>query len=285
MRRSIPLFALACGRSSATPAPTTRTPSEVAETVQPVCETEGQWTPWAPGLDVGVFRPEVPTPVGDGLLRIVRADPAHWRTEAHTTDRPKVSRTADQWADVLGAAAVINAGMFATDMTTHVGSLTVDGKERGQPTDKYQSVAVFEPTATHRPAFDLVDTDRSGRVVPTDYRFTVQNLRLIRAPGDNRWGNRSKLWSVAALAKDAKGRMWWVFTRSPWSMPDLNDTLIALGATAAQHLEGGPEAQLLVAAGGCRFFGFGRYETGFVEHDGNDFAWAVPNVLALFPRQ
>ena len=69
-------------------------------------------------------------------------------------------------------------------------------------------------------------------------------------------------------------------------MHDLNQELLAsdIGLVAAQHLEGGPEAQLYLHAGETKLEMFGSYETSFREDDNNAVAWPVPNVLGVRPR-
>jgi hypothetical protein len=52
----------------------------------------------------------------------------------------------------------------------------------------------------------------------------------------------------------------------------------------AQHLEGGPEAQLYFHAGNVEREMFGSYETGFRQDDSNAKPWPIPNVLAVRPR-
>jgi hypothetical protein len=70
-------------------------------------------------------------------------------------------------------------------------------------------------------------------------------------------------------------------------MPDLNAILVSLGigVVCAQHLEGGPEAQLYVGVGEYRFRGIGSYGTGSLEDDANRRAWPVPNVIGIRPRK
>ena len=70
-------------------------------------------------------------------------------------------------------------------------------------------------------------------------------------------------------------------------MHDLNQELLAagIGLVAAQHMEGGPEAQLYVHVGETELEMFGSYETSFRENDQNDAAWPVPNVIGVRPRQ
>ena len=66
-------------------------------------------------------------------------------------------------------------------------------------------------------------------------------------------------------------------------MHDLNQELLAadIGLVAAQHMEGGPEAQLYVHVGTTEIEMFGSYETSFKENDQNSAAWPVPNVIGV----
>ena len=114
----------------------------------------------------------------------------------------------------------------------------------------------------------------------------MQNLRLIRAPGQSVWGKQDRRWSEAAVATDGAGRILFIFTRQPWAMNELNDKLLALplGITAAMHVEGGPEASLSIHAGGVDLDLNGSYETGFNENDGETAQWPIPNLIAV-PRK
>ena len=58
-------------------------------------------------------------------------------------------------------------------------------------------------------------------------------------------------------------------------MHDLNNELLAagIGIVAAQHLEGGPEAQLYLHVGSFEMEMYGNYETSFRENDSNSAAW------------
>lgn len=69
-------------------------------------------------------------------------------------------------------------------------------------------------------------------------------------------------------------------------MHDLNSELLSagIGLVAAQHLEGGPEAQLYLHAGDFELELFGSYETSFRENDSNSAAWPIPNILGVRQR-
>lgn len=89
------------------------------------------------------------------------------------------------------------------------------------------------------------------------------------------------MWSEAALGEDEQGNVLFMFSRSPYTMYDFNQELISLGVVAAQHLEGGPEAQLYINLPNHTYEMFGSYETSFVEDDSNDRTWSIPNVIGI----
>jgi len=107
---------------------------------------------------------------------------------------------------------------------------------------------------------------------------------LIKRPGENRWSQQDRSWSEAALGEDDQGRVLFIFCGSPYSMYDFNKLLLSLpiGVVSAQHLEGGPQAQLYLKHGETVVNMSGNYESGIVE--GDDFTWPIPNVIGIVPR-
>ncbi len=225
-------------------------------------------------------------------IAVLRMDPNLWELELLGTSRTGESagHTAREWCERRKLTAAINAGMFATDQKTHLGYLRYREHVNSSRVNNYQSVAAFDPRDPKAlPRFRIFDLDAPGVTIPSilaDYASVVQNLRLIKRPGSNQWSQQDRQWSEAALGEDTAGRILFIFSRAPFSMHDLNRELLAagIGLVAAQHLEGGPEAQLYFHVGAVEREMFGSYETSFREDDSNAVAWPVPNVLALRPR-
>jgi hypothetical protein len=251
-------------------------------------------TPWktlAPGMELRVVTATTSSPTGDSKITVLRIDPKLWQLEFMGISRTGEPRghTGREWCEKHKLAAAINAGMFDTDYKTHLGYLAAGDHLNNGRINKYQSVAAFDPRRDSLPRFHIFDLDVAGTNIPDilkDYASAVQNLRLVKRPGSNQWERQGRSWSEAALGEDSAGRILFIFSRSPFSMHDFNRELLAanIGLVAAQHLEGGPEAQLYLHVGQAEMELFGSYETSFHEDNSNATAWPVPNVLGVRPR-
>jgi hypothetical protein len=248
------------------------------------------WHVLKPGLELASFATGESSLAGDEKVTVLRVDPSLWDMEILCASKRKDERslTAKEWCRQEGLVAAINAGMFAQNGSIHIGYLAADGHVNCRKANKYESVAAFGPKSSGRPAFRLFDLDlgASIKAIRRDYRYVVQNLRLVRRKRDNRWSQQGRIWSEVALGEDEKGRALFIFCRSPYSMHDFARILLSLplGLVAAQHLDGGPPAQMYVAAGGREVELVGSYETEFYETDLNKTAWPIPNVIGVRPK-
>ncbi len=247
------------------------------------------WNQLEPGIELTWLVAHNPSQAGDSRIAVVRIDPATWELclVARSQTGDTTDKTAREWAASQGLVAAINAGMFASDDKTHVGYMEARGHVNSSTVTGYQSVAAFDPRDPEkRPPFRIFDLDADGvtvQAIRLEYVSLVQNLRLVKKPGESRWSKQEKKWSEAALGEDKSGKILFVFSRSPFSMHDLNRELLSaeIGLVALQHLEGGPEAQLFLKVGAVEFELFGSYETAFRDNDGNKTPWPIPNVLGI----
>jgi len=252
---------------------------------------DSNWKSIAKGMDYKYVTAKTPSAVGDSRIFILRVDANLWQLEAVGISQTGESsgHTARDWSQHQKFSAAINAGMFATDFKTHLGYMGSAAHVGNGHANSYQSVAAFDPRDSHSPPFRIFDLDAPGihfADIQKHYASALQNLRLIKKPGTNQWSQQSRQWNEAALGEDDAGRILFIYSRSPFSMHDLNNELLAagIGIVAAQHLEGGPEAQLYLHVGSFEMEMYGSYETSFRENDSNSAAWPVPNILGLRPR-
>jgi hypothetical protein len=232
------------------------------------------WRTLAPGMELRELDVSARKP-GSRPVVVLRMDPSRWELALVSGE----SRSARDWAGRHGLAAVINAGMYATDGTTHVGYMECDGKVQSKQVNAYRSVAAFSPKRKGEPPFRIVDLQGRADLdrLRSRYACLVQNLRLVQRPGVSRWGPQPKAWSEAALGEDRQGRILFLFSPTPFSMHDLIEELLAsdLGLVAAQHLEGGGPAQLYIRVGG-----FEREMAGSL-----DAGLPIPHVLGVRRRE
>jgi len=253
---------------------------------------DDKWQPLAPGMDVQILNARKPGSDGDSKITVVRIDPKLWELVfiGISQTGETSGKTAREWCRNQNLSCAINAGMFDTNNKTHVGYLRYHEHVNNGQVNNYKSVAAFDPKRDKElPTFQIFDLDETGvsiKSILNDYNSAIQNMRLIKKPGTNVWNKQNRKWSEAAIGEDNKGRILFIFSRSPFSMHDLNKELLAsgIGIVAAQHLEGGPEAQLYLRVGNKEFEMFGSYETSFKENDGNETPWPIPNIIGVRPK-
>jgi len=245
------------------------------------------WTSLAGGLELGRFPLEARFAPG-AVVHVLRVDPRLWELTLHGLPRGESGGyTAREWLRREGLVAAINAGMYQQDYRTHSGYMSADGEVLSRGVNGYLSAAAFSPVKRDDPPFRIFDLDEDPLPsVLARYRRVVQNLRLVKRPGENRWEPQQRRWSEAALAEDREGRALFVFCGASLSLDRLIDALLALplGIVAAQHLEGGSQAQLFVAAGGKTVELVGDYEGSFPAHDTSRTARPIPNVIGVRAR-
>ena len=206
------------------------------------------WTELEPGLELARFDSKTRESEAWGDLVVLRVDPGVWdlKIVAATLQTDDRNRNIRKWSEDFDLTAAINAGMYQADKKTHVGYCLVDGEVISKYPNKYRSAAAFDPVDDEDPEFRIFDLDE----VPLEdikerYSTVVQNLRLIKRSGKNRWEQSKDRWREAALGEDSRGRALLISCRKAWSMHDFNEILLALPLEleCAQHLEGSGTAR------------------------------------------
>ena len=206
------------------------------------------WTELEPGLDLARFDSEARTSAKWGDLVVLRVDPVAWELKvvAATLQDEDDNRNIREWTEEFDLIAAINAGMYQADKKTHVGYCMVDGEVISRYPNNYRSAAAFGPVDEADPPFRIFDLDEVPlEEIKERYRTVVQNLRLIKRPGKNRWEESKDRWREAALGEDSRGRALLISCRKAWSMHDFNEILLELplDLVCAQHLEGSGTAR------------------------------------------
>ena len=240
-------------------------------------------------LDDGLELAEVGSPVtattGDSRLRLLRADPARYTIELRNASATPdgSSQTARQWARAHGLVAAINASLYQTDYRTSTALMRARGHVNNPRLARHNAVLLFDRLDTGVPPFELVDrTCRDLAPLERRYAGAVQGIRMISCHGANVWSQQPQVWSNAAIGVDDRGRLLFIHMRAPLSTHDFANALLALplGLRQTMYVEGGPEAQLYVNAGGREIEVVGSHGSSFAGLE-NSLALPIPNVIGL----
>jgi len=246
------------------------------------------WTSLETGVELGIFPGPAGAP-GDGKIWVIRLDPRRFELKlvnASASDaRP---RTVREWATGAGAVAGINAGMFQTDGLTSVGLMRTRMHENNpRRNTRYKAVLAFDPVRPELPPVRILDAACGELdVFPPAYGTLIQSIRMVSCDRKNVWAPGPKRWSAAAIGIDGSGRALFIHARSPWPVHDLVDALLALPVDLrrAMYVEGGPEAQLFVRAGGRELERLGALERGGAGEGSAGLAWEIPNAVVAVRR-
>jgi len=261
--------------------------------IQCVCYTivSGQtkditWKELEPGLFFARIDAPVKSHVGDSRITILKIDPDYFNFKlVSAKEKPEKNKTAEEWAKSEGLVAVVNAGMYRiSDFKTNVSYMkNYDFINNGSLSHDNSMLAFNRKTETV-PKIQIIDLRyEDWEEWKYLYNSYIQGIRMIDCKQTNRWSQQDKRFSMVCIAMDKKGKVLFIFTRSPYSVHDFINMLLSLPLEIynAQYLEGGPEASLYINTGSFEWKQFGSFETGFVEHDKNDIFWAIPNVIGI----
>ena len=140
------------------------------------------WRSVVSGVEYAAIALKPKPAIGDGLLHVVRIDPAQARVRAIAVSQVGGTiRTAQQWRDDLKLVAVINAGMYQQDFSTHTGFFrSGQHVNSSRWVNNYQSILLLGPRQVGLPGAEIRDVARDATAAAFgDYDTVIQNLRLI----------------------------------------------------------------------------------------------------------
>ncbi len=252
----------------------------------------GPWTTLEQGLELGVFHSNTSSLLNNSEITVLRVDPNLWDIKLYSIRQFGYERgiTGKEWSRRHQLTAAINAGMHLPDMSTHVGYMQAGETAQGRRASSYQSLAAFSPREEGTVPFRLFDLDEEGvdfDTITKEYAHIVQNLRLIKRPGLNRWGQQNRRWNEAALGEDKQGRALLIYSSGLLSMHDFNETLLSLpiDLVTAQHLEGGREAQLYINHPGYTKELNNSIDPLYLGQSRNLGAWPIPNIIGISKKE
>jgi len=237
------------------------------------------------GLSVGEFQTHNTSLLRKATLTIIRIDPDLYTFRLVCAKEVGSERMpVKEWCHRFGLLGGVNAGMYQGDLLSNVGYMkNYTHINNARIASKFLSVFACNPVRDTIRRARIFDIDESNmQDIIANYNTIVQNLRLIKRPGENRWQKQSKIWSEVALGEDADGNILFIYSPVPFSMHEFNEILLSLpiDLVCAQHLEGGPEASMYFRHGGVTIEKYGSYAAGL--HGADDQGAApIPNMIGF----
>jgi hypothetical protein len=254
-----------------------------------VGQADEQWKSLIIGVEYGTLQVKPLPEIGDGIIHIVRIDPAKAKLKLFlASEQDHKSRTTAQWSNEFNLVSAINAGMYQKDLITNVGYLRNGSHIQNKRwNSQYKSALAFDPKTDGIPPAILIDLDEPDAIKSlSDYKAVVQNLRLLKGSGVNVWASQDKKWSEAAIGMDGDGRVLFLFCRSPLAMRAFNEVINSsgLGVIRMMHMEGGPLAGLSIRTPVITLDVAGIHETMLQADDANQAQWPIPNIIGVLTR-
>jgi hypothetical protein len=250
-------------------------------------DSAGAWRELEPGLELGTFRISAEAEPG---LHVLRIDPERFtlRLLSASALPDRRALTAQQWTRTHALRAAINSSMYQQDHLTSVSLMRTQGHVNNPRVSRDMTILAFDPREPSLPAIKLLDLECDDlEEWKPRYATLVQSIRMISCDGKNVWSPQGRSYSTAAIGLDTAGRPLFIHLREPLTPHDLIERLQALPLEIDRlmYAEGGPEAQLFIAAGGESFEFVGGFHTPTEHGYAEDQAWPVPNVIGVVPRQ
>jgi len=215
------------------------------------------WHYLEPGLSLGTYSDSPTTGKAEESVYILKIDPVLFDVNLFCASQyDQKSRSMQAWSMDFELIAVINAGMYATDLSTSVGYLKSSGHlNNSRINSTYKCIFACQPldsTLSPVKIFDL--TCDNFESYADKYHSALQSIRMISCQQENVWEPQDDQWSIAALGIDKEEQLLFIYSFIPRSVHDFINLLLKLPLRihTAMYLEGGIQAGLYVSAGGLQ---------------------------------
>jgi len=221
------------------------------------------WREVAPGVEFATVHGEPYCRSGSAAIAVLRMDPERVKLRVRHFSRTRERRPLDvvEWQRQTKALAVFNAGQFYPDLR-YMGLLASDGEwvsRRAHP--GYQALLVAGPQGEEERSsarvIDLAGESNAPDSLP--WNEVAQSFMLFDTSGALRVRRSERIANRTVVAEDREGRLLVMVSEGAYTLADIAHVLqhSRLHLTHAMSMDGGREAELVVAHAGFRYASFG----------------------------
>lgn len=236
------------------------------------------WRELRPGVDFATIAGGTYCRMGSSAVAVLRLDPRLVRVRArHFSKLPRKEPPGIlEWHRVTGALAVFNAGQFYPDRR-YMGLFVSDGDTVSRRVHRgYQAALVASGGDGPRDA-RVLDLAHSPIERERGWSDVAQSFMLFDRGGAVRVRRTTRVAHRTAVGEDRDGHLLVLVSEGGYTLADFAVMLMKspLRLTHAMSMDGGLEAEMVVADGRFRYASFGRWPA-----DGDATA---PGALAPLP--
>jgi hypothetical protein len=220
------------------------------------------WRELQPGVEFATLTGEPYCRMGSSTVAMLRLDPRKVRVRARHYSRLKRSDAPGivDWQRETNALAVFNAGQFYPDLR-YMG-LFVSGGDTVSRSRHSEFQAALVASGGEGPR-DARVLDLSLKPIERERGWSdvAQSFMLFDRSGSVRVRRTSKVANRTAVAEDRDGHLVVIVSEGGYTLADFAELLMKrpLKLTHAMSMDGGLEAELIVASGAFRYASFGRW--------------------------
>ena len=214
---------------------------------------QGPWKTLDRGLYLGRFKPIIKSRIHDCDVIIIKIDPKAYEFNLLcASEHGGKLRTIKHWVEEFDLMTTINAGMYqASDFSKSTGYMRNYGHVNNPYINpSYGAFMVFNAKDPKLPDVQIVDRrlQEDWRSLIEKYHSVIQNYRMISYGKKRGWPQQEQVSSAAAIGMDRDGHVLFILSRSPYSIHDFIQILLALPIQiqSAMYVEGGPQASLVL---------------------------------------
>ncbi len=224
-----------------------------------------RWRELAPGLEFGTVHGEPYCRRGSAAIAVLRMDPERVKLRVRHFTQNLERRPLDvvEWQRHTNAVAVFNAGQFYPDYR-YMGLLASGGEwVSSRPHPGYQALFVAGPQGEEERSsarvIDLAGESNSPDSLP--WNEVAQSYMLFDTSGALRVRRSERIANRTVVAEDRDGRLLVMVSEGAYTLADIAHVLqrSRLRLTHAMSMDGGREAELVVAQGAFRYASFGTW--------------------------
>jgi hypothetical protein len=247
------------------------------------------WTVLVDGMYYAEFDGPKVSILGDSKVSVLKFNKMKFDyMMLSATQYDSLPRTASQWADSFDLNVVINAGMYnlAKQLESKGYLKNYDHYNNPLVNSSYNAAIAFNPIDTVKNVcFNILDMKCTPwDHINTNYNSCAQGMRMLDCDGNPlSWDKKKQSCSMLIAAKDLKGNIYFIFTRSPYTHNEMIQFMLHFPEklTNAIYMEGGPETSLYINIGGVTIEKVGSYVSNTYPTDKNNTFWPLPNVIGL----